>query len=124
MTSIKWLLTLAVLSLAATGDVWADHGHHGGVSVGIVVGPAWGPYYPAPAYYWPRYYPAYYPPVIIENTAPTVYVEQPQAPPTAAAAPPPTNYWYYCTASKTYYPYVKECPGGWQKVLPQPPGQP
>ena len=23
-----------------------------------------------------------------------------------------------------YYPYVTECPSGWQKVLPQPPGQP
>ncbi len=22
--------------------------------------------------------------------------------------------------SKTYYPYVKECPGGWQRVTPQP----
>ena len=22
----------------------------------------------------------------------------------------------------SYYPYIKECPGGWEKVLPQPPG--
>ena len=27
-------------------------------------------------------------------------------------------YWYYCEEAGTYYPYVKECPGGWQRVLP------
>jgi hypothetical protein len=63
--------------------------------------------------------------VVIERSAPTVYVEQPaMAPAAPAPAPAPTNFWYYCGASKAYYPYVKECPGGWQKVLPQPPGQP
>jgi len=38
-------------------------------------------------------------------------VPQDQAPPA----------WYYCPESKAYYPYVKECPGGWQQVAPQPP---
>ena len=34
-------------------------------------------------------------------------------------------YWYYCSDLKTYYPYVKNCPSGWQQVVPQtaPPGQ-
>ncbi len=32
----------------------------------------------------------------------------------------PQGTWYYCAESKTYYPYVKECPGGWQRVTPQP----
>jgi hypothetical protein len=27
-------------------------------------------------------------------------------------------YWYYCEEAATYYPYVKECAGGWQRVLP------
>jgi len=29
-----------------------------------------------------------------------------------------SNYWYYCADSQAYYPYVKECPGGWQQVAP------
>ena len=35
------------------------------------------------------------------------------------------SYWYYCKDLKTYYPYVKNCPSGWQQVVPQtaPPGQ-
>jgi hypothetical protein len=55
-----------------------------------------------------------------------VYIEQqqaPAAPPPAPVAAAPADYWYYCAAAQGYYPYVKECPGGWQKVLPQPPAQ-
>jgi hypothetical protein len=29
-------------------------------------------------------------------------------------------YWYYCPDAKAYYPYVKECPKGWMKVVPTP----
>ena len=46
---------------------------------------------------------------------PQVYVEQPQAQPSQ-----PSGYWYYCADSRAYYPYVKECPSGWQRVAPQP----
>ena len=35
---------------------------------------------------------------------------------TAPAAP---GYWYYCPAYQAYYPYVQDCPGGWQAVVPQ-----
>lgn len=66
------------------------------------------------------YYPYYYPPVVVERPAPPIYVEQfptPLSPPAAA----PVNYWYYCVAAKAYHPYVKDCPGGWQRVVPQPP---
>ena len=27
--------------------------------------------------------------------------------------------WYFCAASNAYYPYVQDCPGGWQAVAPQ-----
>jgi len=27
------------------------------------------------------------------------------------------------TAGKGYYPYVKQCPGGWQKIPARPSGQ-
>jgi hypothetical protein len=46
---------------------------------------------------WPAYYPYYYP-------APYY------------AAPP--GVWYYCPAYGAYYPYVTECPSGWQTVAP------
>ena len=81
------------------------HGHRGGVSVGLAVGPYWG--------WGPSYYPYYHhAPVVIERQAPPVYIEQ-QSPPAPAA-----NYWYYCQSSNGYYPHVKECPAGWLRVLP------
>jgi len=89
------------------------HGPHFGTRVfigGAVFAPFFYPYpyydYP-PAYYPPAYYPQpYYPPA-------TGYVE-PQPAPAAAS-------WYYCPSSRAYYPYVRECPEGWQRVSPQPP---
>jgi hypothetical protein len=30
-------------------------------------------------------------------------------------------YWYYCQNPQGYYPYVKQCPNGWMKVVPSPP---
>lgn len=122
---IKLLVALLLLGAAGVGNAWADHGH-GHVRFGIMVGPYWGGpwHYPPPVYY----YPAYYPPVVVQPQAPQTYIEQPQAPaappPPAPVAAAPVNYWYYCATARGYYPYVRECPGGWQKVLPQPPGQP
>lgn len=118
------ILAFALLALAGSGSAWADRGHgyyggHGGYrgSFGVIINPWPLGYYP-PAYYPyypPAYYPpAYYPPVVtVQPAAPPVYVEQ---------APPPaeTNYWYYCSGSNAYYPYVKDCPGGWQQVKPYP----
>jgi hypothetical protein len=104
---------LAAIMLIGAGSAWADRGH-GHVHFGIIVGPQWGHlYYPPPYYYSP-----YYPPVVIAPPVPQVYIEQQTMPPAPAAA---AGYWYYCAASGSYYPYIKECPGGWQKVLPQPP---
>ena len=34
---------------------------------------------------------------------------------------PQQSYWYYCQDPQGYYPYVRNCPGGWQQVLPTPP---
>ncbi len=51
-------------------------------------------------------YPVYSPPVVVESSPP-VYAQ------------PEQQYWYYCRDSQGYYPYVKECPGGWMQVAPQ-----
>ena len=31
---------------------------------------------------------------------------------------PAVQYWYYCGSAGAYYPYVAECPEGWQPVVP------
>jgi hypothetical protein len=124
MKTIKLTILCLLLGVAGIGNAWADRGRHS--HVGVVIGPYWGPSYysPFPRYYPPYYpYSYYYPPVIIERPAPPVYIEQAQQPaPPAPAAAAPTNYWYYCAATNGYYPYVRECRGGWQKVSPLPPG--
>jgi hypothetical protein len=115
---------LLIAASAVSLPAFAYHGHHGyGGRVGIYIGPPvfglgyYGPYgypYYAPPYYGPS--PYYYPPAVI-SPAPQTYIEQ-------GAAPAPSQaqaYWYYCTESQGYYPYVQQCPAGWQKVAPQPP---
>ena len=113
MKSHKFLSLLLVLLFAGMGSAWA---HGGRVGVGVYVGPYWGPgtwYYPPPYYYRPEV-------VVIPAPPPTVYVEQQQEAPAQTTAKPAEQYWYYCASAKGYYPYVKECPGGWQKVQPHP----
>jgi hypothetical protein len=115
-------IALLVLAMASSSSAWADRGYphrhfRSSTHFGVVIGPVWSPwYYPAPHYYSSPYYYPPFSPVIIERTPP-VYIEQ--AAPEAAQI----NYWYYCNASRAYYPYVKECPSGWQRVLPQTPNQ-
>ena len=101
------------------------HGHGGPARFGLYVGAPlvlaggyWGPRY----YYPSAYYSPYYPPVVTVPVSPPTYVEQGQvmAPAAPAAGAAQSGYWYYCGASRTYYPYVRECPGGWQRVSPQP----
>jgi hypothetical protein len=89
-----------------------NHGSGTSYSFGasILLGPPW---YYAP-YYSPYYYAA--PPVVVQ-TPPPVYYAQPQAEPQAQPEQR-ESYWYYCQDPQGYYPYVKSCPGGWMKVVP------
>jgi hypothetical protein len=99
----------AALMTAGSAFAWG----HSRVSIGFGFGfPSY--YYPAP-YYYPPAYPYYYPTPVVVQQQPQTYVERPDA------APEAQNYWYYCAESKIYYPYVKQCPGGWQRVQPSPP---
>lgn len=107
---------LVVLITGAAADAMA-HGPRTRVGIGIGIGgplllsdPWWpGPY----PYYRPYYYPG--PVIVTPPPLPPVYIEQYEAPAETAQ-----QYWYYCRSAKGYYPYVKECPEGWQRVLPQP----
>lgn len=109
MKAQKFLVVLLALLLAGMGAAWA-HGTRG--HVGVYFGPVWGPgwgWYPPPYYSQPQ---------VIVVPPPPVYIEQQDSAAGPAAAG--QQYWYYCKSAKGYYPYVKECPNGWQKVLPQP----
>ena len=115
MSRIKTILTLSAVLLGAAASTPALAWGHTRFSFGVVIG---APFYP---WYYPPYY--YYPPAVVAvPAAPTTYIEKDSP----RAAPSQRSYWYYCEASKTYYPYVKECPGGWLRVVPQttPPASP
>ena len=110
---LKKVLVGALLAAGAVASAsafaWGGHHHHGGgrLFLGFNLGvPLYAPYYYSPA---PVYYPA---PVVVQQ-APQIYTERPDV---AAAPAPQQNYWYYCAASRGYYPYVQECPSGWERV--------
>jgi len=111
--------TLAVFALVvcaiASGSALAN-GRGGRVHFGVFVGGPlyWGPGYWGPAYYYPPPYYYYPPPAYYPPASPPVYVEREDAPASAQ------GWWYYCEQSRGYYPYVKECPGGWKRVPPAP----
>jgi len=48
------------------------------------------------------------PPRVVIQQEPPVYVQPEEEP----------YYWYYCQDPQGYYPYVRNCPGGWMKVVP------
>lgn len=119
MQTTRTAVTLAALLVAAIAAEPALAWHHSHSRVRIGIGLHFGvplaafPYYYPPPYY---HYPPYYPMTVVVPSQPTVYVEQGSQ----AAPQPAQGYWYYCADSRAYYPYVKDCPGGWQRVAPQP----
>jgi hypothetical protein len=121
MKSMKTaLMVLLVLTGGLASESVLAHGPRVHFGIGVGFPGFWPGYYPP---YYPSYpsYPSYYyPPVVTAPAAPPVYVEQG----TSQAAPAPAqannNWWYYCAESQAYYPYVKQCAAGWQRVAPQP----
>lgn len=103
----------AILSDSALADRGRHH-HHPRARFGVVIGAPlfWPWYYPSP-----YYYPHYYPPAVVVPSPPPTYVERGDEEDDNAA---PSSYWYYCSSPDGYYPYVKDCPGGWQRVAPRP----
>lgn len=55
-----------------------------------------------------------YPGPVIQQPPPQIYYQP-------SPLPAQTGYWYYCSEVQAYYPYTRECPGGWIKVVPSPP---
>lgn len=117
--NIATKLTVALLmacSFYSSTGLARGHGRHfhGHSGFGFYFG---APFYPYPYYRYPYFYPYYPPTVVTVPVNPPVYIQQ--SPP--AADPYPEGYWYYCHNPDGYYPYIKECPGGWQQVEPTPP---
>ena len=107
---------LALIALVAGALAAGTASAHGRWSVGVGFGFGWPGYWyaPYPYYYYPPYY-AY--PSVVVREQPTTYIERGDAAPVREAR---RDWWYYCPETKTYYPYVKECANGWQKVEPRP----
>ena len=116
-------MILTAGSLAGTAS-WADRGyyrgpaprfehhHHGprlALGAGLVLGTAllWAATRPPPA------------PVYV---APEPVVVIPPRAVAAPAAPAGGEWWYYCRPAGAYYPYVQNCPTGWEVVPAQPGG--
>lgn len=131
---LKKALTITTLGLAAlTVTEVANARHHGGGHGGGHHhgggGWVWGsgfyfgaPYYPGSfysPYYSPYYYPYYPPSVVTVPVEPPTYIERER--PVQQPQQLPEGYWYFCSDPEGYYPYVKECPGGWRQVDPIPP---
>ncbi|WP_233870390.1 hypothetical protein [Paraburkholderia adhaesiva] len=99
------------------------HGHGCCVSFGgVFFGPSfvWG-------YPWPWYgYPVAGWPVVVgaSEQEPVQYVEREPLEPqqSGGGGVPEPGYWYYCAMPEGYYPNVRSCPGGWERVPPRPPG--
>lgn len=126
-TRINLAIVLFVMCSLYSGINWAHGGGYGGHGFGGGHGyhghAGFGLYFGAPYYSYPYYgysYPYYAtPPVVTVPASPPVYIQQ--APPAAVNQQNPANYWHYCTNPEGYYPYVQECPDGWQLVEPTPP---
>ncbi|MCB1985962.1 MAG: hypothetical protein H6936_04185 [Burkholderiales bacterium] len=118
-------LAIALPTVFSSHSTFA-HGRIDRFNFGIHLGY---PGYYGYGFYDPFFYPPFYnyppvvvpiaPPVIVPSTPPVYIQQQPES----VVPQAQTHYWYYCQDPDGYYPYVKQCPGGWLRVNPQPPAQ-
>ena len=106
-----FIVLLAILSIspayAERGSGWRG----GWVAPALIGGViAYDMAYPY-RYAYPYPYPVY------EQAYPVFVQPAPVQPQVQAVIPT----WYYCNSAKAYYPYVANCPEGWQPVAAQPP---
>lgn len=110
--SLCWTLAAALAALPVSDAAWArggGHGHHGhgGVHLGLLIG------IPLLLHHWSHHTYAAPPPAVVVPAEPPAYVIRDE--------PPHTAYWYRCLEPDGYYPYVRDCPAGWQRELPRAP---
>jgi len=135
-TSLLLIATATSLAaMPAQADRGGGHGHYWG-PFGFLLGTAilYSAIQPRTIYTTPQV--IYAPPVYAPVPVQPYYVEQTYISPpvTALPLPPPTmgqyqpqeiaggQWWYFCRKPAGYYPFIRECPSGWEKVSPTPPG--
>jgi hypothetical protein len=145
LSALRRALTVMALWLAAGTATPALAQYYPGAAPGYWYGPGVGLYYGAPyawgppGYYGPGYgyavpgyaVPGYAVPGYAYGAPPMVYIErnqpaapaQPAAPSGPPGATPGNDWWYLCASPRGAYPYVREGPGGWERVPAVPPGQ-
>ncbi|MGE5301149.1 MAG: OmpA family protein, partial [Acidobacteriota bacterium] len=121
------LIAVAAILVSGGTDMAAGGGHGGGghwsggwgwsyYGLGLATGALLGyPYYYPPYYSYP-YYP-YYPSAYAPTYSPSPRVIVREREPAYADE----GVYYYCRKSNAYYPYVRRCTGGWEKVPVVPP---
>lgn len=120
-------IVLMIIGLLANGGSMARDGggghardrhfqesrRHGGIGFFIESPYSWPEFH-----YWPYYsFQPYYSSTLITPASPPAYIDQETVPNIQSLEP---NSWDYCDDPAGYYPYVQECPAGWQRVEPQP----
>ena len=121
---VGWVLLIVVTAVLASEPVLARgkggsgggrSGHHSGARSGqhsgvhhhgpsrffvggVVAAPAFWPWWDYPAY--------------VHAAEPVYYIEQNDP------AVQPQGEWLYCRSANAYFPYIAECAGGWERVVP------
>ena len=140
MKTIKFAAIL-FLTLGLVGNCYAwPYHHHGGPRVGfgvyinplpLVFGSPYygGGYYGNPYYAYPQQVIVSSPTVIYSTPAPPSYLayssvqpvqsyETYEVQPAQANQPSNTGHeWLYCNQPDGFYPAIKNCPGGWKKII-------
>ena len=137
----KLVMAMIILAIsAATQTVTASERHFHGPRLSVGFGLGFGPFgYPDPVAYRHNYYPVsyypyqstYYPEVMVSTviTPTPVYVRHAESvstrPLQSAQIQPEVSSngsdWYYCHNPDGFYPSIKACPTGWQRVPAQAP---
>lgn len=98
---------------AAPSARWSGFHHRSTFFIGGTFFSPWWPgyyYYPPPPYYYGPDFRAHY-------EMPGVYVEKFEGTPSADTVDD-----IFCPGASAYYPDVKECPNGWQRIIREPAG--
>jgi len=108
------------------GGYRGGYGHGYGRGYGYYGGFYGGAYLDPWAYGVPFGYGMVYPDAVVLPDYPQAYVGGGTLPlhsadPSGVQQTVQSNDWYYCQNSGTYYPYVKTCANGWQRVPSIPP---
>jgi len=124
--AVACLMTVVLWGGPGASNAWAGgkggiHGHggshgHGGFHRHGRSHGHFGFFIGAPLFWHPPSYPYYgypydYPPAVVIERQPQAYIQR------------EPYYWYYCPEPSGYYPYVQNCPRGWQQVVPSGPPQ-